>query len=111
MTAIIELSRANFEHEVLKSPIPTIVDFWSPNCGPCKMLAPTLAEIATTNAGRIKVVKVNVDEHPLLAQSYGIQAMPTLLYFVGGAVRGQTVGLTSKKNILIKLDSLLTAVS
>jgi thioredoxin-like negative regulator of GroEL len=75
------------------------------------MLAPTLAEIATTNAGRIKVVKVNVDEHPLLAQSWGIQAMPTLLYFVGGAVRGQTVGLTSKKNILIKLDSLLTAVS
>jgi thioredoxin 1 len=111
MKSVIEIDSATFEKEVLQSPLPIIVDFWSPNCGPCKMLAPILEEIATTNAGRIKVAKVNVDENLILAQSWGVQAMPTLLYFVGGAVRGQTIGLTSKKTILSKLDSILAPVS
>ena len=111
MNAVIEINRANFEKEVLQSAGPVIVDFWSPSCGPCRMLAPTLEEIAVTNAGRIKVGKVNVDDNPDLAHAWGIQAMPTLLYFVDGAVRARTIGLTSKKNILTKLDSLLTPVS
>jgi thioredoxin 1 len=111
MKAIIDINDVNFEQEVLESPVPVIVDFWSPNCGPCKMLAPTLEEIAATNAGRIKVVKVNVDENPALSRTWGIQAMPTLLYFVEGTVRGQTIGATSRKNILMKLDSLLAIVA
>ena len=111
MKTVIDINDVNFEEEVLRSPVPVIVDFWSPNCGPCKMLAPTLEEIAITNAGRIKVVKVNVDENLALAQTWGVLAMPTLLYFVGGAVRGQTVGATSRKNILMKLDSLLATVA
>lgn len=106
MKPTIEINEANFETEVLKSAQPVIVDFWAQWCGPCKMLAPALDEIATELGGRAKVAKVNVDENPALAERFGIRSIPTLLYFAGGEVRKQTVGVVSKKAILSTLESV-----
>jgi len=103
---IIEINEANFETEVLKSKQPVLVDFWAEWCGPCKMLAPVLDQIATEQAGKVKVAKINIDHHPELAQRYRVQSIPTLLYIVNGEVREQTVGTASKKSILANLESL-----
>ncbi len=109
MKPTIEVNEANFEAEVLKSPQPVLVDFWAEWCGPCKMLAPVLDEIAGEQAGRVKVAKVNVDNNPELAARFAVQSIPTLLYFAGGEVRNKTVGVTSKKTIVSKLESLSVA--
>ncbi|HEX7861343.1 MAG TPA: thioredoxin [Verrucomicrobiae bacterium] len=101
----IQVTEQNFEAEVLKSTQPVIVDFYADWCGPCKMIAPALEEIASEQSGKVKVAKVNVDEESTLAQRYNVQSLPTLLYFNGGQVVGQTIGATSKKNILAKLNS------
>ncbi len=106
MKSTIEVNEGNFEAEVLKSAQPVVVDFWAQWCGPCKMLAPVLDEIATEQAGQAKVAKVNLDENPGLAERYRVQAIPTLLYFAGGEVKEMTVGVTSKKVILGKLAGL-----
>jgi len=105
MNSIIELTPANFEAEVLQSPQPVLVDFWAEWCGPCKMLD----EVAREQSGRAKVAKVNVDANPELAVRFGIQSIPALLYFIGGEVRTQTIGATSKKTILSNLDKLAQA--
>jgi thioredoxin 1 len=106
MKPTVEINEGNFESEVLKSTQPVLVDFWAEWCGPCKMLGPVLDEIAGEQAGRAKVAKVNIDQNPELAARYGIQAIPTLLYFAGGTVRKQTVGVTSKKTIVSTLEAL-----
>jgi thioredoxin 1 len=106
MKNTIEINEANFDTEVLQSKQPVLVDFWAEWCGPCKMIGPVLEEIATENAGRVKVAKVNLDENPGLAQRYQIRAIPTLLYFSGGEVRNQTVGAVSKKIIVANLAAL-----
>jgi thioredoxin 1 len=103
---MIEVNGTSFETEVLKSEQPVVVDFWAEWCGPCKMLAPVLDEIATENAGRFKVVKVNVDDNPELAAQYRISAIPTLLFFSNGNVTEQSVGAISKKGILARLQAL-----
>jgi thioredoxin 1 len=109
MNSIVELNESNFENEVVKSSVPVLVDFWAAWCGPCKMLAPVLQEIAGEQAGRVKVAKVNVDDNPALAARFSIRSIPTLLYFAGGEVRHQTVGVVSKKAIVSKLESLTVA--
>src|SRR5687767_8972693 len=109
MKPTIAINETNFETEVLKSTQPVLVDFWAEWCGPCKMLAPTLDEIATEQAGRVKVAKVNIDESPALAARFGIQSIPTLLYFVDGEVRNQTIGVAGKKAITSKLETLAVA--
>src|SRR3989442_15624229 len=109
MKAIIEVNEANFEAEVLKSAQPVAVDFWAERCGPCKMLAPLLDEIAGEHSGRVKVVKVDVDQQPALAARFGVRAIPTLLYFAGGEVRSQATGLVSKKAIVSRLEALAGA--
>ena len=106
MKATIEINESNFEAAVLQSQQPVLVDFWAEWCGPCKMLAPVLDEIAVEQAGRVKVAKVNVDDNPGLAARYGIRSIPTLLYFVDGEVRDQSIGTVSKRVILGKLEQL-----
>ena len=109
MKPTIEINEANFERDVLQSKEPVLVDFWAEWCGPCKMLSPLLDEIATEQSGRVKVAKVNVDTNPALAARFGIQSIPTLLYFVGGQVKDQTVGAMPKKTIISKLEKLVVA--
>ena len=109
MKAVIELNETNFDAEVLKSNQPVLVDFWAEWCGPCKMIAPVLEEIATEQAGRVKVAKVNVDENPGLAAQYQIQSIPTLLYFADGEARDKSVGVQGKKAISLKLEALAVA--
>ena len=106
MKPTIEINEVTFESEVLQCNQPVLVDFWAEWCGPCKMLAPLLDEIATEQAGRMKVAKVNVDMNPVLAARFGIQSIPTLLYFAGGEVRDKTIGVTGKRAILSKLEKL-----
>ena len=106
MKTTIEINAANFEAEVLESGQPVLVDFWAEWCGPCKMLAPLLEEIAAEQSGRVKIAKVNVDDNPALAQRYSIQAIPTLLYFAGGEVRDKSVGVQGKRAIASKLEAL-----
>lgn len=110
MKPTIEINETNFETEVLKSHQPVLVDFWAEWCGPCKMLAPVLDEIATEQNGRVKVAKVNIDHHPTLAARFGIQSIPTLLYFANGEVRNQTIGVAGKRAITSKLEALAVAV-
>lgn len=109
MKTTLEIDETNLEVEVLKSGQPVLVDFWAEWCGPCKMLAPLLEEIAAEQDGRVKVAKVNVDEQPALAARFGIHAIPTLLYFAGGELRHQTVGVVGKKTIVSKLEELAVA--
>lgn len=105
MKETIQLTNQNFDAEVLQATQPVIVDFYADWCGPCKMIAPALEEIAKEQTGRLKVAKVNVDEQSELAQRYNIQSLPTLLYFQNGEVVNRLIGATGKKNILGKLNS------
>lgn len=110
MKPTIEINEANFESEVLQSHQPVLVDFWAEWCGPCKMIAPVLNEIAVEQAGLVKVAKVDVDANPALAARFGIQSIPTLLYFADGEVRDKTIGAVGKKAILSKLEQLARLV-
>jgi len=109
MKATIELNETNFESEVLQSNQTVLVDFWAEWCGPCKMLAPALEEVAVEQAGRVKVAKVNVDENPALAARFGIQSIPTLLYFAGGELRDKSVGVVGKRAIVARLEKFAVA--
>jgi thioredoxin 1 len=102
---VIELTDANFDAEVLGSSTPVLVDFWAPWCGPCRMIAPLIDEIAAEKAGAVKVGKVNVDDNPQTAAKFRIQAIPTILIFKDGEKKEQITGLTSKGDLVAKLEA------
>jgi thioredoxin 1 len=102
----VTLDDSNFEKEVTHCDQTVLVDFWAPWCGPCKMIAPLLDEIATEKAGSVKVAKVNVDENQSLSVKYNVRAIPALLFFKNGQLRDQVVGMTTRKDLLGRLDAL-----
>src|SRR5437868_9207453 len=101
---MVTLTQENFAKEVLQSSVPVLVDFWAEWCGPCKMIAPLLDELASEYDGRIKIGKVNIDDHQNLATQHGIRAIPTLLVFKNGEVAEQIVGARSKRDLKASLD-------
>ena len=105
-TAVMTVDEANFDHQVTKSDTTVLVDFWAPWCGPCKMIAPVLDEIAKEKAGSVKVAKVNIDDNQSLSLKYNIRAIPAILFFKNGQLRDQVIGMTSKKDLLSRLEAL-----
>jgi thioredoxin 1 len=101
---IVTLTQESFAQQVLQSPVPVLVDFWAEWCGPCKMIAPLLDELADEYDGKVKIGKVNVDEQQSLATEYGVRAIPTLLLFNKGQVADQIVGARSKRDFKTSLD-------
>src|SRR5690349_9177657 len=101
------ITDASFEGDVLKSERPVLVDFWAEWCGPCKMIAPILEELADEYEGRVKIAKINIDEQQQLAAEYGIRAIPTLLLFDKGQVADQIVGQRSKRDLKASFDRVV----
>jgi thioredoxin 1 len=108
MISAIETNDSYFRKDVLESPIPVLVDFWAEWCGPCRMIAPVIDELAKQNAGRLKVVKVNADECPDTSAQYQVRGIPTLLFFKDGQVVNQIVGAASKSRIEGEIAGLLS---
>jgi thioredoxin 1 len=102
---VVELTDSNFESEVLKSTQPVLVDFWAPWCGPCRMIAPLVEELATEYAGSVKVGKVNVDDNQRTAMNYNVGSIPTLIVFKGGRPVNQFVGVRPKSQLQEALDA------
>jgi thioredoxin 1 len=101
----LKTSDSSFEADVLKSDSPVLVDFWAEWCGPCKMIAPALEEIASEMQGKVKVAKINIDENPSVPSRYGIRGIPTLMLFKNGAVEATKVGALSKSQLTAFIDS------
>lgn len=104
---IIEVTDDSFEEEVLKSGEPVLVDYWAEWCGPCKTIAPALEEIASEYAGKMKVVKLNIDDNPGTPPQFGIRGIPTLMLFKGGEVEATKVGALSKSQLTAFIDSTI----
>ena len=105
MKNVSELSSDDFAQEVLQSDKPVLVDFWAPWCGPCRMITPMIEELASENAGSVKVMKVNIDENPQTAQQYGVMSIPTLMVFKNGDVTDRFVGVQPKAKLQEALDA------
>ena len=101
------ISDADFEREVLKSETPVLIDFWAPWCGPCRAIAPLVDEVANEYAGRLKVVKINVDDNPQTPSRYGVRGIPNLLIIKGGQVKDQIVGAVPKGHLVRAVDAAL----
>ncbi|MCG0278102.1 MAG: thioredoxin [Thermanaeromonas sp.] len=104
---VINVGQEDFEAEVLTAPVPVVVDFWAAWCGPCRMMAPVLEQVAQEYDGRIKFVKLNVDENQELAARYGIMSIPTLVIFKNGEEVGRLVGYMPKEKLKQNLDSII----
>jgi thioredoxin 1 len=107
MSATAQVTDASFKQDVLESEIPVLVDFWAPWCGPCRMVAPVVDEIAQQYDGQIKVVKLNTDENPNVASQYGIRSIPTLMIFKGGQRVDMVVGAVPKTTLSNTLEKYL----
>ncbi len=107
----VHVTDAAFEKSVLQSPIPVIVDFWAPWCGPCRAIAPILDKVAKDYAGKLIVAKVNTDEDSQYAQQYGVQGIPTILFISGGKVIHRQVGSAPESTIRTAVDEFLAAVN
>jgi thioredoxin 1 len=107
MSAAVAVTDANFKAEVLDSEVPVLVDFWAPWCGPCRMVAPVVDEIAAQYVGKVKVVKVNTDENSATATEYGIRSIPTLMIFKGGQKVDMVVGAVPKTTLSETLQKYL----
>jgi len=103
----VHLTETNFENEVVKSPVPVLVDFWAEWCGPCRMISPIIDQLATEYAGKLKVAKVNVDDNQELAMRFSVMSIPTLIVFKNGNPVDQIVGAVSKDHLAGKLKSHL----
>lgn len=102
-----DINDSSFEAEVLKSTTPVLVDFWAPWCGPCKSIAPVLDELASEFAGKLRIVKVNVDENPQTPTKYGVRGIPNLIIFKGGQVVEQIVGAVPKDQLSVAINKIL----
>jgi thioredoxin 1 len=105
-SATVTVDESNFDREVTQSDKPVVVDFWAEWCGPCKLIAPLLDEIAKEKADTVKIAKIDVDKNQSLSLKYNIRAIPSLLFFKNGQVRDQITGMTSKKDLLGRIDAL-----
>ncbi|MEP7314141.1 MAG: thioredoxin TrxA [Pseudomonadota bacterium] len=108
---IVHTSDATFDQDVLKSDKPVLLDFWAEWCGPCKMIAPILDEVAGEYQGRLRIAKLNIDENPQTPPRFGIRGIPTLILFKNGTVEAQKVGALSKSQLLAFLDTNLPAAA
>ncbi len=104
---ILHVTDDTFDNEIIKTEGPVLVDYWADWCGPCKMIAPILDEIATEYAGKLKVAKLNIDENPVTPPKFGIRGIPTLMLFKGGKVEATKVGAVSKSQLTAFIDSNL----
>jgi len=104
---IVHITDASFEQDVIKSDTPVMVDFWAEWCGPCKMIAPVLDELAGEYDGRLKICKLNVDSNTMTAPKFGIRGIPTLIIFKNGVVAGTKVGALSKSQLAAFIDSMI----
>jgi len=102
-----QITDASFDSDVLQADVPVLIDFWAPWCGPCKAIAPVVDELAKDYAGRLKVVKMNVDDNPNTPSRYGVRSIPNLLLFKGGQVKDQIVGAVPKAVLVKAVDQVL----
>ena len=107
MGNVLEISDQTFDQEVLKAETPVLIDFWAPWCGPCKAIAPVVEEMAGAYAGRLKVVKMNVDDNPQTPSRYGVRGIPNLILFKRGQVADQIVGAVPRAHLVKAIDSAL----
>ncbi len=104
-SSVVHVSDTSFDEDVLNSELPVLIDYWAEWCGPCKMIAPVLEEIAEEYAGKIKTVKINIDDNPQAPTRYGIRSIPTLMVFRDGEVLGTKIGAVSKSQLTEFIDS------
>lgn len=104
MSNVAEVNDGSFDQEVLKSDVPVLIDFWAPWCGPCKAISPVVEELAGEYQGRLKVLKMNVDDNPQTPSRYGVRGIPNLILFKGGQVADQIVGAVPKGHLVKAID-------
>jgi thioredoxin 1 len=109
MGKALEFTDSNFQSEVLESPVPVLVDFWAPWCGPCRMIGPVIEELSVENTGSFKVGKVNVDDNNRLAMTYNVASIPTIMIFSGGRLVQQMMGVQPKARLQQALDEAKSA--